>query len=79
MGTVVIKCDATGLDFSVGIETDEISFGALPDIRLKTRCPHCGSEHNWSTRQARLRTDFPFGAARSAPSHPVLVTSAAKR
>ena len=79
MGTVVIKCAATGLDFSVGIETDEISFGTLPDIRLKSRCPHCGNEHHWSTRQARLRVDFPFRTVRSAPSQAERMAAVSKR
>jgi len=57
MGTVVIKCNVIGKDFSVGIETDEFSFNALPDLRLKSRCPFCGSEHEWTPRQARLRRD----------------------
>ncbi len=55
MGTVVIQCPVTGLEFSVGIETDEFSFNTLPDLRLKARCPHCGADHEWSPRQARLR------------------------
>lgn len=54
MGTVVVRCTVTGLEFAVGIETDEFSFHSLPDLRLKARCPHCGSNHDWSPRQARL-------------------------
>lgn len=55
MGTVVIQCAVTGRDFAVGIETDEYSFATLPDLRLKARCPHCGADHTWSPRQARLQ------------------------
>ena len=65
MGTVVIKCIATGLEFAVGIETDEFSFNSLPDIRLKSHCPHCGSDHEWSPRHARLRTYAALGGSGS--------------
>lgn len=78
MGTVVIQCSITGLDFSVGIETDEFSFGSLPDVRLKSRCPHCGSLHDWSPRQARLRADLPIKIAAGAPE-PARVHSFLKR
>lgn len=57
MGTVVVRCAVTGLDFAVGIETDEHSFVTLPDLKLKARCPHCQTDHEWSPRQARLRSD----------------------
>lgn len=63
MGTVVTQCTVTGLEFAVGIETDEFSFHSLPDIRLKARCPHCGSIHDWSPRQARLRLDMACDAS----------------
>lgn|GEM_PF-738186 len=74
MGTVVIKCNVTGKDFSVGIQTDEFSFKALPDLRLKARCPHCGSQHEWTPREARLIEGPPLGEPeirrdRSAPSN----------
>ena len=61
MGTVVIQCAVTGLEFAVGIETDEYSFNTLPDLRLKARCPHCGADHNWSPRQARLQLNSVAG------------------
>lgn len=64
MGTVVIRCIVTGLEFSVGIETDEYSFHSLPDLRLKARCPHCGSDHDWSPRQARLRMNAALGISK---------------
>lgn len=64
MGTVVVECAVTGLDFAVGIETDEFSFDTLPDLKLKARCPHCGSDHVWSPRQARLRLHAPVSAPR---------------
>ena len=58
MGTVVVPCAVTGLDFPVGIETDEYSFITLPDLRLKARCPHCGVDHDWSPRNAKLRKNL---------------------
>lgn len=66
MGTVVVRCVVTGLDFAVGIETDEYSFTTLPDIKLKARCPHCGAVHDWSPRHARLRTNLIIGPSLAA-------------
>ena len=65
MGTVVVRCAVTGLDYAVGLETDEYSFTTLPDIRLKARCPHCGADHDWSPRHARLRENLIIGTEQS--------------
>lgn len=70
MGTIVIKCNVTGKDFSVGIETDEFSFKALPDLRLKARCPFCGSDHEWTPREARLLEGPLIGEPKAGQDRP---------
>jgi hypothetical protein len=54
MGVLTLKCPATGLDFSTGINTDEATFKKLPNTVTKAACPHCGLTHSWWTREARL-------------------------
>jgi hypothetical protein len=34
------------------IEIDEDSFARLPDVVALVRCPHCGSEHEWTKEMA---------------------------
>jgi hypothetical protein len=57
MGVVMIACPATGRAVSTGIETDQHSFDEFPDTLSKAKCPHCGGEHVWWTREAWLATD----------------------
>lgn len=54
MGTIILRCPTTGLEYASSIEIDEASFLRLPDIRMKSRCPHCAADHIWSLREARL-------------------------
>lgn len=54
MGTIILRCPTTGLEYVSSIEVDEASFLRLPDIKMKSRCPHCGTDHIWSLREARL-------------------------
>jgi hypothetical protein len=54
MGVLVLKCPATGEEFSTGILTDEETFNRLPNTATKTRCPHCGQVHRWWPKEARL-------------------------
>ena len=54
LGTVTIKCPSTGDQVSTGIETDRASFDLLPDVLSHSRCPVCGLEHAWWTREAML-------------------------
>jgi hypothetical protein len=55
MATIYTSCPDTGREISTGIETDEESFLALPDVITRVRCPHCGEQHNWSKYNAFLR------------------------
>jgi hypothetical protein len=54
MGALMLKCPATGREFAIGIEMEEERFRKLPDTVTKSRCPYCGLEHRWWTREARL-------------------------
>jgi hypothetical protein len=64
MGALVIKCPITGHEFSTGIQIEEDSLERLPEIMAKSRCPHCGGDHVWWTRESHLMPDF--GANRVA-------------
>lgn len=54
MGVLVLRCSATGREFSTGIQADEESFKELADTLNKVTCPHCGKLHSWWTGEARL-------------------------
>jgi hypothetical protein len=54
MSIVVITCPHSGQDVSTGIEIDEASFAKLPDVLVRSRCPQCGMQHAWWTREAKL-------------------------
>ena len=53
MGVLLLKCTATGWDFSTGIVIDKDDFADFPDARLTARCPHCQARHAWRTHDAR--------------------------
>ena len=54
MGVVMLTCPETGREFSTGIEMEAAAFQRLPDAVTKAACPHCGCQHSWGTREARL-------------------------
>ena len=54
MSSILIQCPKTLTEVSVGIETDEQSFQALPVQELTMRCPACGAVHIWSKDWAWL-------------------------
>jgi len=54
MGTIFFRCPVIGQEYASSIEMDEASFSRLPEIKMKSRCPHCGADHIWSLRDARL-------------------------
>jgi hypothetical protein len=51
---VMVRCPATGRELSTGVEMDAATFKRLPDIHSQIKCPACGLDHNWSTREAWL-------------------------
>jgi endogenous inhibitor of DNA gyrase (YacG/DUF329 family) len=57
MGVMMITCPNTGRPVTTGIETDNSTFRDLPDTMSKVRCPQCGAQHVWWTREAWLAAD----------------------
>jgi endogenous inhibitor of DNA gyrase (YacG/DUF329 family) len=54
MSTIWIVCPKSGKDVSTGIETDAVSFAALPGWTLTLTCPACGKIHPWADMQGHL-------------------------
>jgi hypothetical protein len=67
LSTVMVRCPNTGRELSTGVEMDEATFKRLADIRSQIKCPACGLDHTWSTREAWLGNLPP-----SAPALPWL-------
>jgi hypothetical protein len=61
MGVLMLRCPTTGRAFATGVNTDEATFERMPDTVGTARCPHCGQEHQWRPRDARLLEALPFG------------------
>jgi len=59
MAAVMIRCPRTGRAVSTEIETEPSVFGRLTDLAGRMRCPDCGEEHVWSTREAWLAEPVP--------------------
>jgi hypothetical protein len=47
MGVLLVKCPKTGKMFSTGIQADAETVKNLPEVRARSRCPHCRSDHLW--------------------------------
>jgi hypothetical protein len=58
MGVLMLRCSATGREFSTGIYADEESLRTPADTLHKAECPHCGKQHSWRTSEARLNEDI---------------------
>ena len=54
MAILVIKCQHTDRPISTGLEVDPDTFANLPDILSYMKCPECGLEHAWWTKEAWL-------------------------
>ena len=67
VSVVMVRCPNTGRELSTGVEMDEATFEQLSDIRSEMKCPVCGLDHVWSTREAWLGNPVP-----SAPALPWL-------
>ena len=52
MGSVMIKCPATGAAISTGIEADRSSFSVAPVFVAHVYCRHCRTEHEWFAKNA---------------------------
>jgi hypothetical protein len=54
MAILLIKCPHTDRPISTGLELELETFAKLPDILCYMKCPACGLEHAWWTREAWL-------------------------
>ena len=52
MGTVVIRCPATGSTISTGITADRLKFACSPVFLADAYCPACDTLHRWFAREA---------------------------
>ena len=52
MGTVVIRCPATGATLQTGIKADRLKFACSPVFFADTYCPMCQTQHRWFAREA---------------------------
>jgi hypothetical protein len=64
MGTVMIRCPATGRDVSTGISADPTSFARSPVFFSRSYCPFCRARHEWFATDAWI--DEPDGRAKAA-------------
>jgi hypothetical protein len=56
MAILLIKCPHTGRPISTGIEVYSAeTLAKLPDVLSHIKCPECGLEHAWWTREAWLQ------------------------
>ena len=60
MGVLLIKCPATGHQFSTGIQVggDTVAAGAAG---VHPHSPYCRVEHSWLPREAKLVEAIPPG------------------
>jgi hypothetical protein len=54
MGTIWIRCPTTGKTVTPDIQTDAVSFEALPAFTLTLTCPSCGEIHPWTKMGGHL-------------------------
>ncbi len=52
MGSVMIRCPATGTAIRTGLEADSVSFRSTPVFIAHVHCPVCGREHEWFAKDA---------------------------
>ena len=52
MGTVVIRCPATGGTIPTGITADRLKFACSPVFFADAYCPACDTLHRWFAREA---------------------------
>ena len=57
IGLLVLLCPRTGLEYSIGVEMDAMSFNSLPTLPMTACCPHCGKQHYWQASEAKLKLD----------------------
>lgn len=52
MGTVMIRCPATGRAVATGIQMDLAKFQRTAVFFSRSYCPHCQTQHEWFAREA---------------------------
>jgi hypothetical protein len=52
MGSVMIKCPATGIAIPTGIRADRSSFARTPVFIARAHCPICQTDHEWFAKDA---------------------------
>jgi endogenous inhibitor of DNA gyrase (YacG/DUF329 family) len=57
MHNIMTTCPTTGKDVATGILADINTLERLPDSISTAHCPHCGSTHSWSVRDAWLENE----------------------
>jgi hypothetical protein len=59
MGVLLVLCPETGMEFSTGIQLDEVTFRMLTTTLSAAYCPYCRVEHRWTPREARYVESIP--------------------
>jgi len=54
MERLYFTCPVTEREVDVGIETELDTLLRIRTTNVRGRCPHCGDEHEWRIRDARL-------------------------
>jgi predicted RNA-binding Zn-ribbon protein involved in translation (DUF1610 family) len=54
MQRLYFVCPRTGREIDVGIETELRTLLRIRMKRVRAQCPHCGAEHEWRVRDARV-------------------------
>ena len=54
MERLYFVCPQTGREVDAGIETEMRTLLQIRAAPVSARCPHCGGEHRWFVRDARL-------------------------
>jgi hypothetical protein len=63
MGSVMIRCPATGTAIPTGITADRSTYGSTPVFMARAHCPICRAEHEWFAKEAWV--EEPRNEARS--------------
>ena len=54
MGVLLVKCPATGKEFSTGLQLEKASLSSMPrNHEFRTLCPYCKIAHTWHLRDTR--------------------------
>jgi predicted RNA-binding Zn-ribbon protein involved in translation (DUF1610 family) len=54
MQRLYFVCPRTGREIDVGIMTELRTLLRIRMKQVRAQCPHCGAEHEWPVRDARV-------------------------